>query len=318
LLSFIFTVTPHQLQTLRAVAETGSIVAASRRLFVTPAAVSSTLSQLAREVGVPLTSRAGRGIVLTPAGEELASRAGRILGELEEALLHARRAAEPGTGLLRLGAVATVGEELLPRWLLAYLDTGADPDVHIAVANKAQLFAALRDHAVDLVISGRPTGSSGLRVVATRIHHLLALASPARASRAFADPSAPTIEELGSITWLLREPGSGTRSSAEELISALGIAPRTLTVGSNLALSRLAELGIGLAILSDETVGRALAEGRLLSLPIGPLPEPRTWCLVARGSELLAPGAMRFLEFLAAMGEIALTPGIAGNGEQVI
>src|SRR5437016_3418465 len=45
-----------------------------------------------------------------------------------------------------------------------------------------------------------------------------------------------TMAELSRQTLLLREPGSGTRSTAEELLDELGVSPPTLTVGSNGAI----------------------------------------------------------------------------------
>ena len=60
-----------RLRALVAVADSGSVREAARRLTVTESAVSAALSALAREVRVPLVERRGRGVRLT--GEAVAA-----------------------------------------------------------------------------------------------------------------------------------------------------------------------------------------------------------------------------------------------------
>ncbi len=300
--------TTTQLKTLLAVAETGSISAASRRLFVTSAAVSSTMSALAREVGVALTRRVGRGMALTPAGEVLAVYASNLLGVMEEALVRTREANDPDTCVLRIGAVATVGEELLPRWLQGYLAGRPHATVSLEVANKTTLFQLLDDHRVDMVISGRPTRSEPVEVIATRVHELALIANEARAHQWFGPTLEPTIDQVGAVTWLVREPGSGTRASAEELISELAITPPTLAVGSNLAMKRLVELGLGIAVISTESVAHELETGELVSLNVPPLPQRRSWCLGVRSGEPPTSAIIDLTRYLQASGEVDFTP----------
>jgi DNA-binding transcriptional LysR family regulator len=304
----MLTVTTTQLKTLLAVAETGSIVAASRRLFVTSAAVSSAMAALAREVGVDLTQQAGRGLVLTPAGEVLARYAATLLGSMDEALLRAREACNSDAFVLRIGAVATVGEELLPRWLQGYLARRPSATVSLEVANKTTLVELLDKHRVDMVISGRPRNNDPVRVIATRAHELALIANERQAFQWFGPAQTPTSEQVGALTWLVREPGSGTRASAEELIGELQITPPTLTVGSNLAMKRLVELGLGIAVISTESVAQELRAGELVSLRVPPLPQERTWCLGVRNDESPTNAILDFVNHLEASGEVKFTP----------
>jgi len=64
--------TESRLRTFVALADTGSVRAAAERLYVSESAVSASVAALARELGVPLVERAGRGVVLTPeVGDEV-------------------------------------------------------------------------------------------------------------------------------------------------------------------------------------------------------------------------------------------------------
>lgn len=68
------------LRTFLAIAEEGSITAASRRLFTSQPAVTRQLAQLERSLDTRLFDRLPQGVTLTDAGLRLAPEAGRILG----------------------------------------------------------------------------------------------------------------------------------------------------------------------------------------------------------------------------------------------
>ncbi|WP_460369967.1 LysR family transcriptional regulator, partial [Actinocorallia lasiicapitis] len=106
--------TESRLRTLVALADVSSVRLAAERLFVTESAVSAAVSALAAELGVPLVRRQGRGIILTPAGEVYATYARRILGLHDEARAAARGEHDPGRGRLRIAAVTTAAEQVLP------------------------------------------------------------------------------------------------------------------------------------------------------------------------------------------------------------
>lgn len=298
-----------QLRSLVAVFEAGSVAGAAHRLVVSAAAVSAAVASLEREVGVTLLERVGRGVRLTPAGEVLVDYARRIEGLEEEALVRVRELADAAGGVLRIGAVATVGEELLPRWLSAFRSAWPKASVHLEVANKAQLLERLRTHRLDLVIAGRPGHEAGLRIIATRPHQLLLCAAVRWALEWFGPSLEATPETASAVTWLVREEGSGTRASAEEVLAALDIHPPSLTIGSNLAIKRGVELGLGVAVLSSDLVAREVAEGEILSLALGPLPSVRRWCLVV-GPEGPPEPVRAFVAQLRAMGELEIPPAL--------
>ena len=62
----------NRLRVWRAVAATGSVVAAAKSLNYTPATVSQHITTLQKAVGAPLYQRSGRGIEITELGRRLA------------------------------------------------------------------------------------------------------------------------------------------------------------------------------------------------------------------------------------------------------
>ena len=64
-----------------------------------------------------------------------------------------------------------------------------------------------------------------------------------------------------SATWLVREPGSGTRAVTEECFAALGIDPPRLSIASNGAISACVRAGLGYSLVSRDGVERELRAG---------------------------------------------------------
>ena len=106
--------TEARLRAFVAVAETGFVWAAAQRLVVTEFAVSAAVAALTRDVGAPLLQRQGRGLRLTASGLTYAGYARTILGLHAEVLAAVRGEANSSHGQVRLAAVTTAGEHVLP------------------------------------------------------------------------------------------------------------------------------------------------------------------------------------------------------------
>jgi DNA-binding transcriptional LysR family regulator len=305
-----------QLRTFLAVAATGSVRAAAEQLVVTQPAVSSALAAVRKQVGVALVTRDGRGLRLTPAGEALAERARAALALLDEAVAAARGEADPDRGRLRLAAVTTAGEHLAPPLLQSFLRSHPGVSVSLEVGNRRRVADLLAHHEVDLAIGGRPP--LGAETLAMRGNRLVVVAAPGapadqppaagpgpgggpaqlirRRRRRAARPV--SRDDLAAATWLLREPGSGTRATADALLDGLDIAPRILTLGSNGAVVESVRIGLGVTLVSADAVAGDLAAGGLEEWEHPGLPIDRPWHLLARAGEPLAPTPERFLAHL--------------------
>ncbi|UFS61044.1 LysR family transcriptional regulator [Subtercola endophyticus] len=103
-----------RLELLRELAERGSITEVARATHRTPSAVSQQLRVLEREAGLPLTEKAGRGIVLTDAGRALARSAADIAVAIERADALWDEFRHDPTGEVSLATFPTGGQMLLP------------------------------------------------------------------------------------------------------------------------------------------------------------------------------------------------------------
>lgn len=282
-----------QLRTFLAVAETGSVRQAAERLVVSQPAVSSAMRTLQDAIGVPLVVREGRGLRLTDAGEVYARYARAVLGLLEEGAAAAAGRLHPERGRLRLGAVTTAAEHVLPPYLASFRERFPEAELELEVGNRTRVWGLLQDHQADLVIGGRPPLDGRFETVARRPHALAVVAAGGRERNATV-----TARELADEVWLLREVGSGTRASVEELLDEMGIAPRTLTLGSNGAVRASAAAGLGVTLMSLDAIAGELERGELTQWRVSVPLQERHWHAVARAGEEIPPTAALFLGHL--------------------
>jgi DNA-binding transcriptional LysR family regulator len=261
-----------RLRALVELAATGSVRAAAQKLVVTESSVSSAISALAGEIGVPLVDRDGRGVRLTPAGIRYADYARRILGLHAEAVAAARGEADPEHGIVRIAAVTTAGEHLLPALLTSFRTRYPDVALGLEVAPRGVVWPMLAAHEVDLVVAGRPPDGLEARVRAVSPNTLVVVGPPALSENF----------EPGSATWLQREPGSGMRATTATLLATLDMAPVQMTLGSHGAVVAGAVAGLGVTLVSRQSVRHHLDSGALVELPVPGTPMQRAWHAVSQ------------------------------------
>jgi len=257
-----------RLRALVAVADAGSVREAARRLTVTESAVSAALAALAKEVRVPLVERDGRGLRLTGSGQSYAGYARQILGLHDEALAAARSGHDPERGRVRVAAVTTAGEHLLPGPLASFLGAHPRVDLRLEVGSSERIWAMFAAHDADLVIGGRPPAHvTDAVITATRPNLLVVVAAPSVAAGF----------DLAATRWLQREAGSATRQHGEALLAGLEADPPRLTLGSSGAVIAGAVAGLGATLAPREAVQPHLDNGGLAEVPLPGTPLRRPW-----------------------------------------
>ena len=293
----------NQLRTFVEVATAGSVIEAARSLMVSAPAVSAAVGTIEKELGVPLVERAGRGLVITPAGVVFAGYARQVLALLETGKAATAEALDPERGQLRLAAVTTAGEHVVPRFLASFRDRHPEAGITLEVGNRDRVWDALERHEADLAVGGRPPGGGRFVTLATRPNLLVLVARGA---------GAPSVREVDMDTLarsvvLVREEGSGTRGTAEELLDDRGVDPTTLTLGSNGAIRESVQVGLGITLISRDAVARELDEGTLEEWRCPGIPRQRAWHVVARAHEHVPATAGLFLTHLVGAGADGFT-----------
>ncbi len=250
------------LRLLVAIEDHGSIGAAARVTGISQPAASKRIRALEATWRLSLLSRSARGSGLTIDGEAVATWARRVLHELEvlqagmEALSVERRSG------LAIAASLTVAEFLLPRWIgeLRAQVPGLQPQLR--VVNSERVSELVRADEADLGFIETAILPTDLNVLRLGSDRLSIITLP---SHPWARRSTPlTRQALAQAEFVLREPGSGTRSTFE---NALREQPRVaLEAGSTSALVGAVLAGVGPAVVSARAVTMYLDTGRLIEV----------------------------------------------------
>jgi DNA-binding transcriptional LysR family regulator len=270
-------ITVTQLTAFLAVVRGGSVTAAADELVVTQPSVSSALAALRRELGCDLFERSGRGIQLTEAGRTFAPYAVDVLGLLGQGRQAAREAADVAARRLRIAAVTTAAESFVPPLMREFSDRNPDTELTLVVGNHDAVLDQLLSHSVDVAITGKPPVDARLvaePLIANEITCITAPEDPAAAGSAVASVA------LSDRAWLLREPGSGTRVLNEQFLAERGMAPDTLTIGSNGAIKQAVRAGLGVSLLSRAAVQTELSAGLLGEIRLTDGPPVRPWFML--------------------------------------
>jgi DNA-binding transcriptional LysR family regulator len=288
-------ITLTQLNAFLAVVRGGSVTAAADELVVTQPSVSSAIAALGRELGCELFERSGRGIRLTEAGSAFAPYAVDVLGLLARGREVTREIAQQSTRRLRIAAVTTAAESFVPPLMQAFSRHRDGIALTLDVGNRQDVLEWVLSHQVDVAITGQPPPDPRLLADPLSENRIVCITSPE-------DPAVRAgivaSDALVGRRWLLREPGSGTRELNERFLTDREIAPETLTLGSNGAIKQAARAGLGISLLSRESVEGELESGRLGEIALSDGPATRRWFLLRASAGTQRTGLGAFVDFV--------------------
>jgi len=292
-------VTMRQLQIYAAAAKHLSFSRASRELHLTQPAVSMQIRQLEGSAGVALFERVGKKLSLTSAGEELliyAQQALRALKDAEDAFA-ALRSVRGGKVTI---AVVSTAKYFAPKLLALFLQRHPEVDLKLTVNNREAVIAQLAANEVDLAIMGTAPRSVDTVAAAFAPHPLVIIAAP---EHPLAKHKRIPLRALENETFVVREQGSGTRSAMERYFADNGLEVKLgMEMSSNETIKQAVMAGMGIAFISQHTIGLELATGQLKMLRVQGLPVMRQWNVVHRREKRLSPAAEAFKGFVLEQG----------------
>lgn len=288
----------NRLRLFAAVVTHGSITGAAVALSISQPAVTKAVHELERDTGLPLLEHRGRRVRPTAAGEVLAGYAARIFalaGEAESALGELRGLTG---GRLAVGASTTVGIYLLPEVFGRYRARHPAIELFLDIANTEQIVARLRAYQLDLGVVEGPVTGDDLLIRPYCEDTLVLILAPDHPLAGGA--AAATPDDLATLSWIMREPGSGTREVAEAALLAAGVRPRiALELGSTEAIKRAVAAGFGVSLVSRLTLDQELALGRLIEVPLQGGPITRPLNIIERRAARATPATLAFQTLLS-------------------
>lgn len=287
--------TLRQLMVFEAVARHLSFSKAAEELYLTQPAVSMQVRQLEKFVGLDLTEQVGKRIFLTDAGRVVFHASKNITAQLRDLGAALSRMKGVSEGQLDLAVTSTVNA-VATGILARFRDQYPQVAIHLDVSNRAEVLSLLTANKVDLAVMGQVPRELGLTATRFMENPLVVIAPP---DHPLAGRAQVSIEEIASEAFVVREEGSGTRAAMERFFAARDIEIRTsMEMNSNEALRLAVQAGLGLGVISLQTLELELALKRLVVLPVEGFPIIRHWYVVQRADKRLSPVSQAFKDYL--------------------
>ena len=291
--------TLRQLQIFVAVARAGSTTAAATEISLSQSATSAALNELESLLGGRLFNRAGRRLVLNENGRGMLPQARWVLDAVQGIEAQFGGAGKLAPPQIRIAASTTTGNYLLPKVIAAWQKRERGARFTLDIGNTRDVVRSVVALDADVGFIEGPTTEPQVRLVPWTRDELVVVASPrhplARGRRKV------SLESLRQATWLMREPGSGTREVVEAaLMPHLRRLRAEGEVASAEAMKEAVAEGAGLACLSRHAVADLVKLRRVVILSTALPPLPRELFLIHHEQRYFTPALQGFIDFALA------------------
>lgn len=293
-------VTVRQLQVFVEAAETLSFARVAERLHLTPAGVSFQIKQIETQSGFALFERVGRRVALTDAGKALLVYARQVLRALYDADQAMMALKGLSGGQVTIGLVSTA-KYIAPHMLARFRADYPAIAINLRDGNRQWVNEALVKGEIDLAIMGKPLDGEDIVAEPFASHPSVIAAAP---DHPLAGRRHVPMSVLADEPMVVREEGSGTRSLLTRFVEHAGVKLNVaLTTSSNETIKQAVMAGMGIALISQHTIGLELGLGMMTTLAVEGFPLMRSWFVAHRRNMPLLPVHARLRAFLLESGQ---------------
>ena len=265
---------------------------------VSQLAISAPLVELENLLQQKLFSCIDTRLFLSDSGKVLLPLARQVMQSIDEIEQYFDVRDDNSRDSLKVGASTTIGIYLLPAILWARASQKNTLDRHVTIANTADIAIAVDRGDIDLGLVEGTFCQPNLSFETWINDELIIVCAPQH-SILEGDPNKiVSVNALSNSEWLLREPGSGTRESVEEILVPHLKSFKVAGEFSNAeAIKHSTAEGIGLACLSRLVVGDLIDMGKLVQVQTMLPPLYRNFYLVYSKSRVQSDSLKQFLQF---------------------
>ncbi|MEU3903746.1 LysR family transcriptional regulator [Streptomyces goshikiensis] len=247
-----------KLRILRTLAEQGTVTATAEALHLTPSAVSQQLTNLARQLGVPLLEAQGRRVRLTDAAHLVLRHAEAVFAQLERADAEIAGYLAGEAGEVRVGAFSTAVPALVVPAAAALRLTHPGVEIRVRETEAAESYELLSAGAVDLALSLAAHAPSARDPRFTRIP---LLADPLDVALPPEHPLARSprlrLADLSGEPWIYGGSGPWSQITLSACEAAGFVPEQAHSAAGWSAILALVEAGMGVALIPRMAAGRA-------------------------------------------------------------
>jgi len=288
------------LAALKAVIEKGGVSEAAKVLNVGQPAVTKRLRALDQTYGTALTERVAGRLRLTEAGKKVYQFAIQTL-DRQLALVDELRMLQQGSNSLRLEVSFAIGEHFLPEILLKFSERYPDFQIESRLAYTRQIQARLATGQVDLALMEDAPDHPDILVQRWMDDELWLVCGP---KHPLVGTDLLPVEQLSSLSYVLRERQSSVRESMDNALRSIGIDKLKVAfeVGSTDAIVDILNRGSHVSFMPRFACNDDVREGKLFHLKITGFRIMRTLWIARHRSSLDHPVAEALISVVREVG----------------
>jgi DNA-binding transcriptional LysR family regulator len=280
-----------QLEVFLATARYENVTRAAETLAMSQSAASGSLKELERQFDMKLFDRLGKRLQLSELGLQLRPQVESLL-EQARSLEHALTG-EDVVGRLEIGATLTIGNYIAVNMIADFRQQNAKSDIILRVANTETIAKQVAGFELDMGLIEGELQHPDLDIVHWRRDELVVFAAP---NHPLSTSTALSDQDLLTLPWIVREPGSGTRQAFDRAMQGI---LTDLHIGMELqhteGIKRAVEAGLGVGCLSQICVAEAFKRGSLVPLKVPGRDFRREWYLITHRDKFHSAALKRWL-----------------------
>ncbi|WHM38705.1 LysR family transcriptional regulator [Streptomyces sp. BPTC-684] len=290
----------HILRTLR---DRGTVTATAEALLMTPSAVSQQLTNLAKQLGVPLLEADGRRVRLTDAAHLVLRHAEAVFAQLERADAELAGYLRGEAGRVRVGAFSTAVPALVVPAVLRLRRSHPGLEVRVREAEAAEAYELLSAGSVDLALSlaaHAPSARDPRFTVVPLLADPLDVALPA--GHPLASSPGLRLADLAGEPWIFGGSGPWSQITTAACEAAGFVPEQAHSAAGWTAILAMVSAGMGVALVPRLAAARR--EGVVMRELGADRPYRHVVAAVRRGAE----GGAGVGRVLSALREVSPTP----------
>lgn len=261
--SLVSQISIHKLEVFCMVAELGSLSLAAERIGIAQPVVSAHIKALSDKVGVPLTVRSGRRVVLTEEGQKVYRWARDIVSrtlELEREMAEFQRGV---VGKATIGASMTFGSYVLPGLITDFHARFPQGQISVRVTNPSLVTDAVQSGDCDFAFTILDPRHDVAGLDVERVMHEFLVLVVSQESKITTDSL--SLDQLSMLPFITAQSGTARREIEESALTRLGIKRERIQMefGHAEAIKQAVRTGAGVAFLFLSSVRDELASSTL-------------------------------------------------------
>lgn len=269
-----------------------SITRAAQQLGMTQPATSLAMKELEEYYQTKLFERNGRGIRVTPAGQQFYTNAVRLLSlynEMDQEMKNWNT-----SGKLRIGSSISIGSCVMPQLISRFSKQYPDLEVYVKVDSSDVIAQNVLENRLDFALIEGSAHSDKLKSVVFLDDELIPICNR---FHPLAGADDVELEELKGERFLMREPNSGTRQLADSNFALKGFHIEPLWEStSTAALINAVTAGLGISILPKRMLEKQLRMHQVFCFSIKGLDLKRHYSLIYHENKFISPTMQYFFD----------------------